>query len=229
MTIAPGTNQESVAEQAFGLLLGLTRRIALNDRLIRSGGWERGLPQPIRGKMIGLVGLGRIGRAMVPRAIAFGMTVIAYDPVPDGDFDLQHGIQRVSFDELLQTADVVSLHLPATGTTRGLFRRETFDRMKSGAIFLNTSRGGLVVEADLIEALRSGHLAGAGLDVFDPEPPLGSNPLLQLPNVVSSPHIAGIDAKAMTDMADLAARCMVDVYQGTWPVACMVNPELAGR
>jgi phosphoglycerate dehydrogenase-like enzyme len=228
VTIAPGTNQESVAEQAFALLLGLTRRLALNDRLIRAGGWDRTLPKPLRGKTIGLLGMGRIGRAMVPRAQAFGLKVIAFDPMPPSDAERQMGVVRVSFDELLSQADIVSLHLPATEETRGLFCANTFARMKPGALFLNTARGGLVVEPDLIEALKSGQVAGAGLDVFDPEPPRPDNPLLQLPNVVSSPHVAGIDEKSMADMAELAARCMVEVYQGRWPVDCMVNPELAG-
>ena len=199
--ITPGTNQESVAEQAFGLLLGVSRKIAENDRVIRAGGWSRVLVQPLRGKTIGLVGLGRIGRAMVPRAAAFGMRVVAFEPIPHPEFDAEWGVTRMSLPELLVESDIVSLHLPLMDATRGLFHREVFAMMKPGAIFLNTSRGGLVIEEDLHEALTGGHLAGAGLDVFDPEPPSPANPLLQLPNVVSSPHIAGIDALAMSDMA----------------------------
>lgn len=227
VTIAPGTNQESVAEQAFGLLLALTRKITHYDRIIRAGGWERTSVGPVRGKTLGLVGLGRIGRAMVPRALAFGMDVLAFDPVHDPEFDVKHGLQRLLFEELLGASDVVSLHLPATDETKGLMNRETLAKMRPGSILLNTSRGGLVVEADLLAALDSGHLAGAGLDVFDPEPPLPSNPLLQHPNVVTSPHVAGIDTRSMDDMATLAAECMVEVARGGWPVACMVNPELA--
>jgi len=229
VTIVPGTNQESVAEQAFGLLLALTRKIAYYDRLIRAGRWDRNVVAPLRGKTLGLVGLGRIGRAMVPRALAFGMNVIVFDAIHDPDFDLKHGLQRRLFETLLAEADVVSLHLPATPETRGLINRESLAKMKPGAILLNTARGPLVIEADLLEALNSGQIGGAGLDVFDPEPPLPSNPLLQHPNVVSSPHVAGVDSKSMDDMATLAAQCMVDVAKGTWPIACMVNPELAAR
>jgi D-3-phosphoglycerate dehydrogenase / 2-oxoglutarate reductase len=228
VTIAPGTNQESVAEQAFALLLALKRRVALYDRVIRGGGWERDVVAPVRGLTLGLVGMGRIGRAMVPRALAFGMNVVAFDPIHDPDFDLKHGIQRRMFEEVLAGSDVLSLHLPATPETRHLINKATIAKMKPGAVLINTSRGSLVVESDLLEALESGQISGAGLDVFDPEPPLPSNPLLRHPNVVSSPHVAGIDAKSMEDMATLAARCMVEVSNGAWPVACMVNPELAG-
>ncbi len=229
VTIAPGTNQESVAEQAFGLLLSITRKVAYYDRVIRSGGWERDVVAPIRGKTLGLVGMGRIGRAMVPRALAFGMKVLAFDPVQDTEFDKKHRLERVTFERLLAESDVLSLHIPATPETRGLINRASLVKMKPGAILLNTSRGPLVVEADLLDALNSGHIAGAGLDVFDPEPPLPSNPLLRHPNVVSSPHVAGIDSKSMDDMATLAAQCMVEVAKGMWPIPCMVNPELAAR
>ncbi len=226
VAITPGTNQESVAEHAFALLLALTRRIALNDRIIRDGGWDRTIVEPIRGKTLGLVGLGRIGRAMVPRARAFGLDVISYEPVADDTYDAQWGIRRMPLPDLLAEADIVSLHLPLTDPTRGLFHREIFARMKRGALFLNTARGGLVIEDDLYEALVSGHLAGAGLDVFDPEPPSAGNPLLQLPNVVSSPHMGGIDSKAMDDMATLAAQVVIDLHQGRWPAECLVNPEI---
>ena len=224
--ITPGTNQESVAEHAFGLLLGLTRKIAENDRVIRAGGWDRSLVQPLRGKTIGLVGLGRIGQAMVPRAVAFGMKVLAYEPAPSPEFDAKWGIERTTMPRLLAESNVVSLHLPLMPSTRGLFHREVFAMMKPGAILLNTARGGLVVEDDLYDALVSGHLGGAGLDVFDPEPPSPANPLLQLPNVISSPHLGGIDAKAMEDMATLAAQCVIDLHQGRWPGECVVNPEI---
>ena len=227
VTITPGTNHESVAEQAFGLLLGLTRKIAENDRIIRAGGWTRVLVQPLRGKTIGLVGLGRIGQAMVPRALAFGMKVLCYEPFPNQEFNTKWGVQSCSLPQLLAEADIVSLHLPLTPSTRGLFHREIFAMMKPGAVFINTSRGGLVIEDDLYEAVHSGHLGGAGLDVFDPEPPSPANPLLHLPNIVSSPHLGGIDAKAMEDMATLAAQCIIDLHAGRWPGDCIVNPEIA--
>ncbi len=227
VTITPGTNHESVAEQAFGLMLAVLRRIALNDRLIREGRWDRTVVLPIRGKTLGLVGLGRIGKAMVPRAKAFGMSVLVCEPLADEAFLAEWGIRAVSLPELLAQSDVVSLHLPLIEATRGLFHAEIFRHMKPGAIFLNTARGGLVIEEDLYEAIASGRLGGAGLDVFDPEPPAPSNPLLQLPNVVSAPHMGGVDAKSMDDMATLAAQCIIDLHLGLWPAECVVNPEIA--
>lgn len=223
VTIAPGTNHGSVAEQVFGLLLGVSRRIAYYDKTLRSGSWERGMVRPVRGSTLSLVGLGRIGRAVAERAVAFGMKVIAYDPVHDAAFDARFGIERRELDDLLAVADVVSLHLPLTAETYRLFDRRLFVRMKPGALLINTARGGLVNEADLVEALTGGHLGGAGLDVFDPEPPLSKNPLFALPNVVVSPHVGGIDTTSMTDMATLAARCIADLYHGRWPAECVVN------
>lgn len=227
IAITPGTNHESVAEQMFSLLLALTRDIIVNDRKIRDGGWTRKLVQPIRGKTLGLLGLGRIGRAVATRALAFGMKVIAYDPLADPDFDTRHGIVRRVLEDVLAESDVLSLHLPLVPATRGLIRRETLALMRPGSILINTSRGGLVVEADLAESLASGHLAGAGLDVFNHEPLEPGNPLVGLPNVVLSPHLGGIDTKGMADMAELAARCVVSLHQGQWPAGCIVNDELA--
>lgn len=176
---------------------------------------------------MGLVGLGRIGRAVATRAVAFGMRVVAFDPMPDPEFDARHGVSRLGFDELLAAADVVSLHLPLTPDSRGIINRATLARMRPGSILLNTARGGLVVEADLGDALASGHLAGAGLDVLNHEPPEPGNPLLGLPNVIISPHLGGIDTKGMADMAEMAAGCIAALKQGRWPTGCVVNDELA--
>ena len=229
VTITPGTNHGSVAEQAFGLLLALTRRIAECDREIRGGGWPRGGIVPLRGRTMGLVGLGRIGQAMAVRAQAFDMRVIAFDPVADEVFSSRIGIERVSLATLLRDSDVVSLHAPLIESTRHLINRETLAQMRDGAILLNTARGGLVNEMDLLDALQSGRLAGAGLDVLDPEPPALDNPLLSLNNVILSAHVAGIDTLAIQDMAALAADCVVRALRGDWPHGCVVNLELADR
>jgi phosphoglycerate dehydrogenase-like enzyme len=226
VVITPGTNQESVAEHTLGLLLALTRNVVNNDQVVKSGGWNRTLVRPIRGETIGLVGLGRIGRAVATRAVAFGMRVIAFDPVADPDFDARHGITRVDLDTLLAESDVVSLHLPLSPETTHVIRRDRIARMKPNALLINTSRGGLVNEDDLHEALVSGKIAGAGLDVLGAEPPDKSNPLLKLSNVVVSPHIGGIDTKSMADMADLASSCIAALRVGQWPEGCVVNEEL---
>jgi phosphoglycerate dehydrogenase-like enzyme len=226
VTITPGTNQDSVAEQTFALLLGLCRNIVSNDRKIHAGGWDRNLVWPVRGRTIGLVGLGRIGQAVALRANAFAMKVVTYDPLADECFIAEHRIGRLELDELLAVSDVVSLHVPLTEATRGLVNRAFLARMKPGSLLINTARGGLVVEADLRDSLAAGHLAGAGLDVLNHEPPEPGNPLLGLPNVVLSPHIAGTDTQSMSDMAELAAQTIVDLYLGRWPSACVVNPEI---
>lgn len=225
VTITPGTNHGSVAEQTFALLLALSREVIQNDRTLRDGGWSRTLVRPLRGSTFGILGLGRIGRAVATRALAFEMTVIAHDDQPPGAFEQAHGIERVPFAEVLARSDILSLHLPLTPETRGLLRRETLAMMKPGALLLNTARGGLVVEQDLHDALVSGHLAGAGLDVLQNEPPMPDHPLLGLPNVVFSPHIGGIDAKAMAEMALMAADSIVALYQGRWPEGRVVNEE----
>ncbi len=224
VTITPGANHESVAEQTFALLLALTKDIVAHDRNIHAGQWIRTpLPRPLRGSTLGLVGLGRIGRAVAVRAQAFGMKVVACDPF----FMSEPGIEIVSFVELLASADFVSLHLPLTPETRGLFDRSVFDKMKTGALLINTARGGLIVESDLIKALESGRLAGAGLDVFQTEPPAADNPLWSAPNLVLTPHMAGLDTLAMSEMARMAAQCIVDLHHGIWPTESIINAEIA--
>jgi D-3-phosphoglycerate dehydrogenase len=226
VTIAPGTNQGSVAEMTFALLLALARDVVKNDRLIHGGSWSRKLVTPLRGKTMGLVGLGRIGRAVATRAIGFEMNVVAYDPLADADFAARHGIALLDFDALLSVSDIVSLHSPLTPETRGMITRATLAKMRPGSYLINTARGGMVIEADLRDSLVSGHLAGAGLDVLNCEPPEPGNPLLNLPNVVLSPHLGGVDSKGMSDMAELASSCIVALYQGKWPAGCVVNEEI---
>jgi phosphoglycerate dehydrogenase-like enzyme len=226
VSITPGTNQESVAEQTMALLLALARRIPSNDRLIHEGGWDRSLVEPVRGKTLGLIGMGRIGRAVAVRAKAFRMELVAFDTLLDAEFDREHGIRRLSLDELVRSSDYVSLHVPLTDTTRGMVNRDFLARMRPGSYLINTSRGGLVVEADLREALISGPLAGAGLDVLNREPPEPGNVLIGLPNVIISPHIAGTDLQSMREMAEMAAATIVNLYQNRWPGERIVNQEL---
>jgi phosphoglycerate dehydrogenase-like enzyme len=226
VTTTPGANAESVAEHVFALLLGLTRRVILNDESVRAGAWDRRPVRSLRGMTLGIVGLGRCGSAVAHRALAFGMRVVAWSRRPRSRSDIDPGIARVSLVKLLDESDVVSPHLPLTSATRGLFDSRAFGLMRAGSLFINTSRGGLVVEDDLIESLASGHLAGAGLDVLDNEPPDTDNRLLRLSNVILSPHIGGIDAASLDDMAEQAAQCVITLLRGDWPDGYAVNDEL---
>jgi phosphoglycerate dehydrogenase-like enzyme len=179
-----------------------------------------------RGKTIGLFGLGRIGSTMAFRAAALGMRVLATEKYPNPEFVRSQKIELVELDQLLAESDIISVHAPLTDETRGLFNAKAFNRMKPGSIFLNTARGGLVVEVDLYQALASGHLRAAGLDVFEQEPPSADNPLFQLDNVVVSPHIAGADETSLVAMGVEAAECIASLYRGIWPEGAVVNDSL---
>ncbi|OJW09434.1 MAG: lactate dehydrogenase [Planctomycetales bacterium 71-10] len=226
VTITPGANHESVAEHVFALMLALAREVVPLSAAIHDGGWIRRPGTPLRGRTLGLYGLGRIGRAVATRARAFGMRVVAHDLLPSTDEDERLEIARVDPDELLATADVLSLHVPLTPGTRGLVDARFLARMKPGAYLINTARGGMIVDADLRAALDSGRLAGAGLDVFHQEPPTSDCPLLGAPNLILSPHVGGVDAGAMDAMAEGAARCIVELHRGGWPADCVVDPSI---
>jgi phosphoglycerate dehydrogenase-like enzyme len=228
VTTAPGTNQDAVAEHTFALMLALAKNVVTQDRGIRAGGWPRKANLPLRGRSVGLVGLGRIGKAVALRAIAFGMPVLATEAMPDRAFVEQYKVRLVPLEQLLAEADYVSLHVPLLAETRDLINRRTLALMKPTAFLINTSRGAVINEADLLEALRSGRLAGAGLDVFEEEPP-GDNPLCQLDNVVLTAHTAGVDLRSLDDMAVAAAEAVVDLLAGRWPGEKVVNPEVRER
>jgi len=227
VTITPGTNEHSVAEQMLALLLGVFRGVPSRDAEVRAGNWSRRQPLwRLAGRTIGLVGLGRIGRAVVPRAIGLGLKVVAFDPFPDREFAARHSVPLLSFEELLAQSDIVSLHLPATAETRDLINRRTLGLMRQGAVLINTSRGGLVDEDALVEALASGHLRGAGLDVFKVEPLPLSSPLLELDNVVLAPHMAGQDEESSEAMFRMAAECLARLSHNEWPEGCVVNDQI---
>ena len=229
VTITPTANHEAVAEQALALLLGVAKNVALNDRNLRAGRWSQILTAPVRGRTAGLIGLGRIGRSTAIRFAAVGLKVIVYETFPILEFVAQHGIELVELDELLQRSDFVSIHCPLNDQTRGLCNAAFFARMKPGGVLINTSRGGLVVETDLLAALQSGHLAGAGLDVFQQEPLSPISPLLQVENVVLSPHLAGTDTRSMEDMGIESAHNILKLSRNEWPEGAVVNAELRPR
>ena len=226
VTITPNANHEAVAEHALALLLAVAKSIARCDGSIRSGGWPNPSIKPLRGRTLGIVGLGRIGKSVASRAIGLRLKVLASDAAPDREFAREHGIEIVPFKNLLAESDFISLHCPLSDATRGLIDRTALGLMKPGGILVNTARGGLVVEDALVEALRAGHLWGAGLDVLADEPPPADNPLLAMPQVVFSPHIAGCDELALQDMALEAAQNIVALHRGEWPAGAVVADEL---
>ncbi|HEX5105640.1 MAG TPA: phosphoglycerate dehydrogenase [Pirellulaceae bacterium] len=218
----PGTNHDAVAEHTFALLLAVAKRVVPYHAEVAQGGFRRKPSAALRGKTLGLVGLGRIGRAVARRAAAFDMRVLAHDPFLTAVLPDARGVELVPFDELLAQSDFISLHAAATDGTSRLICRESLAQMKQGVVILNTARGTLIDEGALAEALQSGKVAAAGIDVFDREPPADS-PLLSAPNVVLSPHIAGIDEQAFEDMVTMAAQTIADLYQRKWPAERLVN------
>ncbi len=226
---APGTNQESVAEHVFAMMLGFTRHLVTRVNAIRAGGWPRHFSLPLRGQTLGLAGMGRIGKAVATRAVAFGMPVIAYDPQADAAFAAAHGIKLVSFGELLAQSDFLSLHLPLMPSTKHIMNADAFAKMKPTAVLVNSSRGGLVDEAALVAALKEKRLAGAVLDVLEQEPPSANHPLVAMDIVLVTPHAAGVDVKSIGDMARSAAEAIASLWNGVWPVEKVVNPDVKSR
>ncbi len=227
----PNVLTDATADLTMALLLTLARRVVEGDRMVRTGGfagWEPDLLLgfDLKGKTLGIVGPGRIGRAVARRARAFGMTLIAAgrSSRDEGDPD---DPPRVSFDELLRRSDVVSLHVPLNDETRGLFGRETFAKMKPGSWLLNTARGALVSEMALVRALDEGQLAGAGLDVFENEPAIAPG-LLDNDRVVLMPHAGSATVETRKEMARMVVEDVRRVLSGEKPLRA-VPPESAAR
>jgi len=231
VTNTPGVLTDATADLTLALLLALARRVVEGDRMVRAGkfaGWAPDLllGRELKGKVLGIVGPGRIGRAVARRARGFGMTVVAFGRSARDENDPDDP-PRVSFEELLRRADVVSLHLPLNEDTRGLFGRETLARMKPGSFLLNTARGGLVDEPALIAALDSGHLGGAGLDVYENEPAV-LPALLDNDRVVLMPHAGSATTETRREMARMVVEDVRRVLAGEKPLRA-VPPEPVKR
>jgi phosphoglycerate dehydrogenase-like enzyme len=223
--VAPGFT-DSVADYTFALMLAVTRQIVQADRSMRAGRWEVLVSTNICGKTLGIVGLGRIGKAVARRAHGFDMTVLATDLVQDEAFAWRYDVTYLPLPELLRRADIVSINAPLSRETRHLIDDQALRLMKPTAFLINTARGGLVDEDALSAALREGRLAGAGLDVFHQEP-LQSNPFEGLENVVLSPHLAAYSREGLWEAGMLAAEGVVAVLGGKGPnAAVVVNPEV---
>ena len=213
---AVGANAHSVAEHALTLMLALAKDLRSQDAFVRGGGWEKKAYRghEVRGRTLGIVGIGAIGSIVARLAVPFGMKTIAYDPyVSDAAFG-PHAERVADLDALLSRADIVSLHCPLTDETRGMIGARALALMKRGAVLINTARGEVVDEPSLVEALRSGGIAAAGLDVFAPEPPAAANPLWSFPNVIVSPHVGGVTEEARRELSVMTCRNLVALLEG---------------
>jgi D-3-phosphoglycerate dehydrogenase len=223
--VAPGFT-ESVADYTFGLMLAVARQVAQADRVVRAGRWEVLVSTNICGKTLGIIGLGRIGKAVARRARGFDMPILATDMVHDAAFAQQYGVTYVTLEELLQRADLVSINAPLSQGTRHLIDAHALSLMQPTAFLINTARGDLVDETALAAALRAGRLAGAGLDVFHDEP-LHQNLFHGLENVVLSPHLAAYSREGLRETGVLAAQGVIAVLEGRRPdPAVVVNPAV---
>jgi D-3-phosphoglycerate dehydrogenase len=223
-----GGNSASVAEHTLGLMLGVSRRMVEGDRRMRRElGYAREdvMGHEIRGQVVGLVGIGHIGKRVASLARAFGMEVIAADPFLSAEEIARRGARAVSFQDLLAQSDFVSLHCPRDASTLNMMNADAFARMKKGAIFISTARGGIHDESALAQALTSGHLAGAGLDVWDQEPPPLDNPLLAMENVFATFHVAGVTHEGRRNVATIGAEQIVGLFAGERPPR-LINPEV---
>jgi glyoxylate reductase len=230
VTNTPGVLDDATADFAFTLLMATARRVAEADSFTRSGrfrGWaiDMMLGQDVFGATLGIIGIGRIGRGVAHRAKGFNMRVLYYDPQPlPREAEEQLGATRVELDRLIAESDFISVHVPLTNETLHLLSTAQFNAMKRNAIVINTSRGPVVDEAALVEALRAGKLAGAGLDVYEREPAVHPH-LIPMPNVVLAPHIASATVRTRSEMSAMAARNMATAVRGGRPPN-LVNTEV---
>ena len=219
-----------VANHAMALLLACNRRLFLLDRMIHSGEWPRVIPPPVgsvHGETLGLVGLGQIGKALARRAAVFEMNVIAHDPYIEPSVFQEHGVESVSFEELLERSDYVSVHTPLTNETHYMFNGPVLEQMKPTAYLINTARGPIVEMAALVKALESRTIAGAGIDVYEKEPP-PKGPILKLDNVVLTAHSGYYSDPALRAMAVRCGQEVARVLTGRMPLY-LVNPEVLDK
>jgi D-3-phosphoglycerate dehydrogenase / 2-oxoglutarate reductase len=221
VTYVPDYCLQEVSDHAMALLLALARKVPLSNRLVQSGRWEMPAVVPIRrleGQTLGLIGFGNIPRRVAPKAQAFGLNVVVYDPYVSKDVLAAAHVESVSLDDLLARSDFVSVHAPLMKATRGLLNADAFRKMKKGAFVINTARGPLIDEEALIAALDSGHLGGAALDVVAVEPLAKDNKLVGRDNVILTPHTAFYSVEALAELQTKCASDVARVLAGEPPV-----------
>ncbi|UCH75781.1 MAG: C-terminal binding protein [Rhodospirillales bacterium] len=228
VTYVPDYCFDEVSDHAMALLLDLARKVSFSNRLVQSGRWEMPAVTPLyrlRGRTLGLVGFGNIPRVLVPKAQAFGLKVVAYDPYVEAETARSLDVELLDLDALLATSDYVSVHAPLTPDTKNLIGADAFSKMKSTALLVNTARGPLVDTDALAVALDKGELAGAALDVVPVEPLPADSPLLGRDNVILTPHTGFYSVDALLDLQTKAAQDVARVLGGETPVY-PVNPEV---
>jgi D-3-phosphoglycerate dehydrogenase len=226
LLFTPGVNHTTVAEHNFLLLLALEKNFLFHTDSTRAGGWKRKTGHELLDKTIGIIGLGRIGKEVAIRARAFGMKVMAFDNYFDAAFSQQHEVkQAASLDEVFAASDYISLHTNLTPETRDLVSAANIAKMKKGVLILNCARGEIVNTNDLVAGLKSGQVGGYGTDVLDQEPPPADHPLLKLPNVVVTPHIASRTYESVVRQATTAVYNLILAMKGEKPIA-QINPEV---
>jgi D-3-phosphoglycerate dehydrogenase len=217
VTNTPGANSVSVAELALGLILALARQIPEAVAAVHQGKWPRYSGISLEGKSIGILGLGAIGKQLARRLKGFDCNILAFDPFADAGFAKENQVVLTSMDAVIEKSDFLSLHLPLLPETRGLVNETFLRKMKKGSFLINTSRGEVVDEDALLDALQSGHLKGAGLDAFIFEPPDPKNPLLNLPQVIATPHLGAQTDGATSNMGWFAMRDCLAVLKNELP------------
>ncbi len=224
---APESTSITVAEHAMGLIMTLARKISIADKSVKEGKWEKGrfMGIELNGKTLGIIGMGRIGTQVAIRAKAFGMEILVYDPYITEEAGAELGVTVVDLDYLIRNSDVMTIHVPLTPETKHIIAKPEFEVMKENAFIVNCARGGIINEDDLYDALKSGRIGGAGLDVFEQEPPEGS-PLLELDNLVATPHIGASTKEAQRDAAIIVANEVKKVFMGEAPKNVLNMPVL---
>lgn len=211
-------NYNAVAEFALTLMLSAMKHLPQYDAVVRQGLWSRFPMYEVRGKTVGIVGFGRIGMRLAELLKAFGCDLIVYDPYVSEEKAQQRGVKKVELDQLLRDSDIISLHFPSTPQTKHFINADTISRMKDGVVLINTARGSLVDEAALYEALKSGKIGAAGLDVYETEPVKKDNPLFTLENVTLAPHVAALTKETNYNAGIICAKSIIDTYNGGKPL-----------
>ncbi len=231
VTNVPDYCMDEVTDHALGMILALNRRLGQHDAEVKRGGWASvALDQPMhrtRGATLGILGYGRIGRSIADKAVGFGMNIIAYDPLIEPGQSIGD-VEIVSFEEVLKRSHFVTVHTPLTPETEGMIGHDELAMMMPGSIIVNCARGGIIEEQALADALNSGHLAGAGLDVVEPAPPPNDHPLVSAKNIIITPHTAFFSQASTVELERRTAQEALRVLNGN-PPENLINPDVMGR